>query len=216
MAVASWGSTLKVSGGTAVVITNEACTSLGGGVYQVTNTARRILDPATAIVVKDTGVTVASTFYTLDILFGKVTFVGYTPTGAVTVTGAYLTVTAVAEVRNFSIEMKADLADSTTFDSGGVRSKLPCLRDFVCSFEYLSTPVTDLDAGTAGTQTLQSWREAGTAKLVEIKLGAVYWRGWGTFETSETFKPGVGDLVAFDASLSGDSQGGSTSCSIGT
>lgn len=216
MAVASWGSTLKVAGSTGIVITNEACSLVVAGTYQITNTARRILDPATAIVVKDNGVTVASTFYSLDLLFGKVTFSGYSPTGAITITGAYLTVTAVAEVRSFSIEMKADLADNTTFDSGGARSKLPTLRDFMCSFEYLSTPVTDLDAGTAGTQTLQSWREAGTAKLVEIKLGSVYWRGWGTFETSETFKPGVGDLVAFDASLSGDSQGGSTSCSIGT
>lgn len=216
MAVASWGSTLKVAGGTSTVITNEACSLVVAGTYQITNTARRILDPAVAIVVKDTGVTVAATFYTLDLLFGKVTFSGYSPTGAVTITGAYFTVAAVAEVRSFAINMKADLADNTTFDSAGVRSKLPTLRDFTCDFEYLSSPVTDLDAGTAGTQTLQSWREAGTAKLIEIKLGSVFWRGWGTFETSESFKPGVGDLVAFTGTLSGDSQGGSTSCSIGT
>lgn len=216
MAVAAWGNTIKVSGGTAIVITNEACTSLGGGVYQVTNTARRILDPATAIVVKDTGVTVAASFYSLDILFGKVTFSGYTPTGAVTVTGAYLPMTAIGEARAVAIDCKADMLDSTTYDANGVRVKVAGLRDFTLSFEYLSAPVTDLDSGTVGTQTLQVWREAGTAKVVEVKLGAAYFRGWGSFETSESLKAGVADLNVFSCSLSGDAQGATSSCSMGT
>jgi hypothetical protein len=215
MAVASWGSTLKVSG-TAVAMTTEACTNLGGNVFQVTNTVKRIVDPFTTIVVRDAGVVVGVGFYLVDLCFGRVVFSGYTPSGAVTFTGAYLPVEAVAEVRSFDIGLKADLADNTTFDSAGFHSKLACLRDFTVGFEYLSAPSTDRDSVLAGVQTLQGWRESGTPKLIEIKLGSVFFRGWGTFETSESWKAEVGGLNVYSASLSGDSQGGFTSCGIGT
>ena len=66
---AGYTGTVKASGA-AVVMTAEACTSLGSNRYQITNTAKRIVDPNTALVVLENGV--ASVLaYTFDHLFGK-------------------------------------------------------------------------------------------------------------------------------------------------
>jgi len=180
-----YGGSLKASGA-AVVITAEACTSLGGGVYRVTNAARRTLDPAASFVVKDNGVTVGAGFYTLDLLDGRITFSGYTPTGAITLDGSYLPVAAVAEVRKWSISGKRDLVDVTVLESGQARVKLPTLLDCSGSFESLALPTADLDAVTVGTQSLDSRRVAGTAMLLEINFGASYFRAWVLLESSES------------------------------
>ena len=211
----SYSSTVKVSG-TAVVITGEACTGLGGGQWQVTSAARRILDPYTAIVVKDGVATVAATLYTVDILFGIITFVGYSPSGAITINAAYLPTTAVAEVKSFSLDMKADLADSTSFDSSGAKQKVATLSDFTASFDGYALPTLDLDAVAAGTQSLLSWLQGGTPKLLEVKLSSThYWRGWGLLET-EGLKTDVGGLNTFSTSMSGAAPAGYASWSIGT
>ena len=216
MAFAAYASSLKISG-TAVVITNEACTGLGGSQWQVTTAARRIIDPATAVVVKDTGVTVSAALYSVNMLFGIITFSGYTPTGAVTLTGAYLPLLTVAEVRSADVSMETDMADSTTFDNAGYKGKTPTLDDWSGSFEFLSLPTVDLDGVAAGTQSITSWRESGTPKLLELKLSATphYWRGWGVFDAG-SMKLGVGDLAVFTASMKGASQGSGTGWAIGT
>lgn len=184
MALVGWSTTIKVSGA-AVPLTNEATTALGGGVYQVTNTARRIWDPSAAITVKDGGSPVSSTLWSFDFLFGKVTFSGYSPSGAVTVAGSYLPVAAIAEVKQISAQFGGDLLDRTTFDSGGYKQKINGLRDVSGSLVMLSTPLDDIDPVTGGNQTLHAVFLAGTPKLIEMKFGTMYIRAWLIFSGLE-------------------------------
>ena len=72
--------------GVATVMTDEAASLVGGQVYQVTNDAKRVIDYATAVVVKDNGVDHTADVASLDYLSGTITFrVGYTITGPVTI-----------------------------------------------------------------------------------------------------------------------------------
>lgn len=184
MPVAANTTTLKVSG-TAVPVTNEACTSLGGGVYQVTSTTRRIWDTSAAITIKDGASTVASTLWSFDYLFGRVTFSGYTPTGAVTVSGSYLPVAAVAEAKSVSLTFGPELLERTSFDSAGVKTKLGGLVDGSGSFEFLSLLTDDLDPVTVGAQSLHTRWTAGEVMVLEVKLGAYFFRAWIILESLE-------------------------------
>lgn len=184
MALAGYATTLKVAG-TAVPVVNEASTGLGGGVWQVTNTARRIWEPSAAVTVKDAAVTVAANLWSFDYLFGKVTFTGYTPSGAVTVDGSYLPTGPVAEVRSFNLSIKPNILDRTTFDSGGVKQKLSGLGDASGSFEFLSMPTADLDAGTGGDQSLVSFNAGAVFKVFELKVGTWFFRAFIAIESIE-------------------------------
>lgn len=216
MATPGFSGSVKASG-TPVVITGEACTGLGGSVWQVTSAARRILDPATALVVKDGAATVSASLYSFDYLFGKVTFSGYTPSGAITINAAYLPLLALAEVKAWNLDMKVDLADVTTFDSAGVKQKLALLEEWSLNFDFLANPMVDLDGVAAGTQSLTTWRDNGTPKLIELKLSTTphYWRGWGLFDTG-SFKASQADVNAFNASMQSAPQLAGASWSWGT
>jgi hypothetical protein len=63
---------VKLSG-SGLSMTAEATTGTGNTSYQITNTAKRVLDPTAAITVKDGGVTTVES-YTLDRLQGKIVF----------------------------------------------------------------------------------------------------------------------------------------------
>ncbi len=197
-------SSLKVSGA-AVAVTGEATTALVAGVtYQITNTAKRIVDPNTAIVVNDGGVPVAATGYSFNYLFGKVTFVA-PPAGAVTIDCSYLPVAAIAEVREFKLAGNAGLVDSTSFDSAGARSKIATLLDSSGDFSMLSLPLDDIDPVTGGVQTLHTTMTTGAAKLLQIILGAYYIRAWVKLSDIEVTGT-VGDLVQSTASFEGAPQ----------
>lgn len=201
MASVGFTATVKASGA-AVPVVAEACTGLGGGVWQVTNTARRIWDPAAAITVKDGGVAVGSGFWAFDYLFGKITFTGYAPAGAVTVDGSYLPTLAIAEVRSVQVKASRTVLDKTSFDSGGAKQKVLGLVDGGGSFEAFSTGLEDLDAGVGGTQSLWGYLTNGTPKLIEANFGsgALYFRGWVLIEAVNE-KAAVDGLVTFDASF---------------
>src|SRR5574343_251248 len=184
MALAGHSTVLKVSG-TAVAVTGEATTWLGSSRWQVTSTGRRIIDPATAVVVKDGVSTVSSTLYTLDRLFGIVTFVGYTPSGSITFDYSYLPVQTITEVTSFSFSFGPELQESTTYDSGGAKQRTAGLVDGSGSFEFLSLLSADLDSVTGGVQSLASFLANGTAKLLEAKFGSTYLRAWVLPESIE-------------------------------
>ena len=189
-------STVVKAHGVAVPVTAEACTSLGGGVYQATNTARRIWDPAAAITIKDAGVSVSAALWTFDFLFGKVTFSGYTPSGAVTIDGSYLPTLAIAECINLSVKAMRTVLDQTSYDSGGAKSKLAGLKDASGSVDILALLLTDIDAGTGGSQAFFDFFQNATPKLLEFTIGAssTRFRAWVLFEGFEQ-SAAVDDLV---------------------
>lgn len=74
------------------VMTGEAAAQLAGQAYQITDTAKRLIDETVTMVVYDGVTDVTAQVASVDYMFGIVTFdVAYTVLGAVTIDGAYLT-----------------------------------------------------------------------------------------------------------------------------
>lgn len=192
--------------GAAVSFTAEATTSLGSSRWQITNTAKRIVDPSVAVTVKDTGVAVAANLWTFDYLFGIVTFVGYTPTGAVTVDGSYLPNTATpTECKAVEINAKADLTDVSVFEAG-YHQKLITLLDLDGSLDRLVLPLDDLDGVTAGTQSIKSWQDAGTPKVLDVLFApGQRFRAWVRFGAHKVMAK-VDGVVETNISFTGSPQ----------
>jgi len=166
MAVAAFSCTVKQTG-TAVSLSGEATTSLGGDVYQITDTAKRIIDPDTAITVYDGATPIADTAVTVDYLFGKFTL-SSTPAGAVTVDGAYLPSFAVAEARSFELNFAKNVLDSTPMASTtSARTRTAGLKDLTGSIGSLDNLLTDLDSG-GGTVVPFTDHQAGTRRVIEV------------------------------------------------
>lgn len=108
---------VKVTGAL-VTFTDEACTDSGDHqTYQITNTAKRVWDRTTALVVKvATVVTVES--YTFNRLTGTVVFATVNAgRGAVTVSGAYLPLSIAVGGRQYSVTITKAVLDDSDFDS---------------------------------------------------------------------------------------------------
>lgn len=120
--------------GTPTTLTNEACSLVSGKTYQITNTAKRVLDPDTAVVVKGNAVTIsAANILSIDHMFGLVTFIpSYTPTTPITISGNYLPMTEVAKANSFTLTQTVETIDETDFATaranGGYRVFQPGLR----------------------------------------------------------------------------------------
>lgn len=199
MPLAAHSTTVKVSGA-AVGVTGEATTHLGSNVYQVTTSARRIMDPSVTPVVKAGGVAVSSALYSVNYLFGKVTFTA-PPGGAVTIDYSYLPVAALASVKGFSVQADNGLQDATTFDSAGARENQATLFDHSGSLQMLSLPLEDIDPVTGGVQTLADVLNNGTPKLLEIGLGSYFLRAWimlGSIEVGAAHDGLVESSVSFE------------------
>jgi hypothetical protein len=166
MASAAFQAAVKVSGA-AVAITAEVCGLVSAGVYQVTNTGRRIIDPGVGVVVKDGGVAVGVALWSFDYLFGVVTFSGYSPTDAVTIDGSYLPTATAGECNGLEFAASADLGDASAFESQA-RKKIQTLIDCSGSLNRLVLPLDDLDTVTVGNQTIDSWFKAGTPKVLDV------------------------------------------------
>jgi len=116
------------------IFSDEACTNVDNTVYYITNDSKRYWDKATTPTVfvdatPETGVTI-------DYVGGRITF--DTPlagTETVTVSGKYWTVSELAGFYNWSLDLNADLEDSTTFAGNGWRTFVPTLKGFTVSAE---------------------------------------------------------------------------------
>jgi hypothetical protein len=164
-------------------------------VFQVTNFLRRIIDPDAAVTVKVNAI-VVTTGFTIDYLFGKVTFSpALAPADVVTVSGNFLPTLDVIESKEFSVSMTRDMGDVTVFAVTDNRSRLPLLKDASGSISHLKALLDDLDPG-AGTVRLFNLLVDGTRKVLELNPGgqADFWRGWVTFESQEV-AAAVDDLV---------------------
>jgi hypothetical protein len=188
MPQAAYATTIK-AGGPSTAITDEPTTKVTANtVYQITNTAKRILDPSVAVVVKvdadgaGGGPAVVATLgtYTIDYLYGNITFASDQGSAAtVTVTGAYLSPVDLVGATEFSLSLVRALVDSSVFGTAGYRLRVATLSDFSGSVTTLNPVQRDLDAG-GGVTKLLAFLTGGTAFLIEIRLGGTgnYFRGW--------------------------------------
>lgn len=104
--------------GTSTTLTTEAMSLVSGKTYQITAAAKRALNHAVTTTVYDNAVAVnASNILSIDYLFGRVTFVSsYTPTGPITLTGAYFPLVAVGCSNAFTLTQTANAVDNTCMD----------------------------------------------------------------------------------------------------
>lgn len=115
---AGYVSTVKRAG-TPVAFTAEATAQVGATqTYEIVDFTKSCWDynvPVTVLV--SATPTAASNIESIDYMFGRVTFVtGFTPAGAVTVTGQSLPLSAFAKANGFSLSMTADTTDTTSFE----------------------------------------------------------------------------------------------------
>lgn len=112
---AGYQATVKKTGAsTGLTGGGEATTLVSTRVYQITNTAKRVIDPATALTVKDGASDVTAQVQDIDFLNGIVTFKNsYTVVGAITVTGNYLPLASLCKLRGFTLTMQADAVNNT-------------------------------------------------------------------------------------------------------
>lgn len=105
---------LKKVSASATVMTNEACALVSGKTYRITAATKRVIDPATTLVIKDGATDQTANVLSVDLLFGTVTFKStYTVTGAVTVTGAYLPTAQICSINKYTLTMQAEAVDNT-------------------------------------------------------------------------------------------------------
>lgn len=208
MARAAWQTAVKVTGA-AVPVTGEATTFLTGKRYQVTNAARRIIEPTATITVKDNGVSVsAANILAVEHLFGIVEFqAAYSVTGPVTIDFSYLPTYQVAECNSGSFEMSRELLDSSVFETQW-RKKTPGLLDFSGSLKSLQVQTVDIDTVTGGTQSVDGWLKAGTHRVLDVLFASgERLRAWVLF-SSHNVTNEVDGLVTADVAFAGSSPGG--------
>jgi hypothetical protein len=201
---------LRVNGA-AVAFTNEpttkqAGTTLPNSVFQVTSPVRRIIDPRLAVTVEvdadgaGAGGYVAAdpSTYVVDWHFGKVTFL--TDQGAsalVRVSGSYLPMLAIAEVREMDCEVTLELKDRTTCDDAAsmARRFLGGKLSAAGNATVLDSLHTDLDAG-AGEVKLYDVLTGKAAAYLEYQPLSTgdYFRGWVLFDTAKSTVP-FDDLI---------------------
>ncbi len=178
-AIAGYTGSLKESG-TAVPVTNEACGFVSGSgstkLYRVTSSSRRIWDPASAVVVKDGGSTVAAANYVFDYLFGFIHFTAHAVSGSITVDGSYLPTVAVALVRKHSMKLsRAQLDRSSYDDADGWMRFITGLASGSLDVELLSK-ISETHNSEVKGQFL--YLTSDRPKILEIGGGSSFWRLW--------------------------------------
>ena len=74
---------IYIATGSGTSMTGQATTSLGGGVYQITLSARRYINPNASLTVLDGVTAVNPANYQVAYGTGKIILAGYTPAGAI-------------------------------------------------------------------------------------------------------------------------------------
>lgn len=107
---------IYIATGTGTAMTGEAVTSLGSGVYQITDSAKRAINPTAALTVLDGVATVPAQNYEVVWGTGKIRLTnGYTLVGTMTVTGEYLSLSQAAQGYEWTLDVQTDLEETQTF-----------------------------------------------------------------------------------------------------
>ena len=119
--------------GTGTAMTGQATTNLGGGVYQITLSARRAINPNASLTVLDGASTVPSSRYQVAYGSGKIVFGNYTPAGAVTVTGEFMTLSKAAQGFDWTLDIQPVLEEVQIFGDPW-KSRQRVQADATCTF----------------------------------------------------------------------------------
>ena len=119
---------VRVSG-SPLTLTDEATSTADDLTFQITDAAKRVLDPTADITVNVDGVAADPSTYKLNRLDGSVTFKTAQTGATVTISGQYLPLSDVAEAHEFSYALEANNEDVSTFQSDYVK-KEQTTKDF--------------------------------------------------------------------------------------
>jgi len=186
--------------GASTTMTNEATTNTSGFSYQITSTARRIVNPAVAIVIKhNSGVTWPGNF-TFDYLNGIVTLDG-APTGAVTIDGAFLPSRQITQAYELDVSLSASLADSSLLGTAFTQ-RTRALSDITGSLSCYDSGLT-----TYTDVELVDLLDNATTKVIDIAWngGTNYLRFFAMFENVEP-SAAVDGIQSLSASFSANGQ----------
>jgi hypothetical protein len=174
---------IRVQSGAALTLTDEPTTANATYTeYQITNPAKRVLDPEAAITVKvdadgaGAGTpTTVTTGFTIDRLAGKVIFDTAQPSAAtVTISGKYLPMADAAKAYQFNLSSRVIAEEDTVFGQSYV-SRVVIMRDHMASFGQWHVVNQDM---------LDEF-ESDSIKVVDIRLGAGGYRMWAVHATNE-------------------------------
>jgi hypothetical protein len=131
---AGYNSTVRSSGPTPTSFTGEAMSQVDNTqTYRITDDTKSVWDWTAGVTIYDGASAVASAdIESINYLFGEVTFAsGYSPTGAITADGDYLTMSAYGCANSFSLTQSADTTDTSCFETvqanGGFSTFRPTL-----------------------------------------------------------------------------------------
>ncbi len=180
----------------------EAMTDLGIGgakvTWQITNTAKRIVDPATAIVIWDdtTGAAWAGTF-TIDYLFGIVTL-NVAAASSIKIQGNYLPRSEITSAYEYDLSLSKNLAEVTAFSGGTADhiSRLATLSDVSGSLSCYDNTSTSY-----GGMTLKQVFDSTTPKILEVDMSASVLRAFVLMESSD-FSASVDGVQTLSSSFS--------------
>jgi hypothetical protein len=146
----------------------SATTLVSGTTYRISVAANRVINPNVSVTVKDGGVALATTAYTVDYLKGEVTL-NSAPSGAVTVDFNNISMQPALEAREFSINLVRDELDSTVFGDTAKEFILGLKGGggTIGGLDVLSTNFLNLAGQTESMETV--W-EGGKVMVMEIAL----------------------------------------------
>lgn len=182
MAVAGFQTELKLSSGSTAFsgasTTVQAGTSVPNSVFRIDDALKRMLDPSSPLTVKVGGVAAAAGSFSVDYLFGEVTFTTDQGASAVTVDGSALSLVSFAETTECDLSLTADMLEDTSFDSGGCKSRRLGPRDAAVTVTQLASLLYDEDP-SATERRVFDVLDGGDPILVEVDFGGTQvFRGW--------------------------------------
>jgi hypothetical protein len=124
---------IYIATGSGTAMTGQATTSLGGGVYQITLSARRYINPNASLTVLDGVTTVNPANYQIAYGTGKIILAGYTPAGAITVTGQFLTLSKIAQATDWTLDIQPLLEEVQVFGDSW-KSRVCVQKDATVTF----------------------------------------------------------------------------------
>ena len=196
---AGWQTTAKVSG-TAASMTAEACTG-ATTTWQITDTAKRVLDPSVTPTWYDNAVAISSgDISSVNYLTGTVVFTG-SKTGPITVDADYYPMLSWASARMVEYTEEADELDTSVFGSQQ-KSSIQGMKAISGNGEILERLDYDLDS-SGDTQDWQSRYNDGVSVVLEITPGSGTARFWAKLFTIGT-QSATADLVTYSFGFASD------------
>lgn len=203
---ASYLATVSVTGTSTGLTggTGEPMTDVSGGArtsYQITDATKRIVDPATAIVIYDNNTAGAwAGSYTMDYLNGTVTLSPAAGALGVKIQGNYLPARQITQAYEVDASLSKNLVDTSLLGTA-FQLRTPALGDASGTMSCYDFGLTTY----GGDVNLKTILLDGTAKVVEIDFDQVILRFFALFESIES-SASVDGVQSLSASFSMSSQ----------